>query len=421
MAEILVIRMPDEADAPASWMAVDSSGTRLGSPVSGPLADAAADVRERKVVVLVPGTEVLTTSADVPVKGGTRLQAALPYALEEFLAEDVDKLHFAAGARRESGRVPVSVVSRETLEEWRARLAEAGLKPAAIVPENHGLARLPGTISLLVAEHEVMVNDGADVELVMQGVTPAEALAAIGALDEDEEGDATPKLPRHAIVYCLPGDDERYRHDWIAMRQELESLDINLLPDGVMPRLAVTVASGAGINLLQGEYAQKTGYGGLFTRWKIAAMLLLALVGFGLLAKAADLYLLNRQEAALREQFIAEYREAVPGAADVQEQDPAALLSSLRARTGRSEAPQVFLQSLEQVGRALSANAEARIEALSYRSGVVDIRVSAPNVATLDNIQKMISESGGFTASIQGTNQQGDRVSSQIQVRESGP
>jgi general secretion pathway protein L len=420
MAEILVIRMPADADAPASWMAVDSSGTRLGSPVTGLLPDAVADVRDRKVIVLVPGTEVLTTSADVPVKGGTRLQAALPYALEEFLAEDVDKLHFAAGARRASGRVPVSVVSRETLEEWRARLMEAGLKPAAIIAENHGLARLPGTISLLVAEREVMVNDGADVELVMQGVTPAEALAAIGALDGDEEEGAAPRLPRHAIVYCRPGDDERYRHDWIAMRQELESLDINLLPDGIMPRLAVTVASGAGINLLQGEYAEKTGYGGLFARWKIAAMLLLALVGVGLLAKAADLYLLNRQVAALREQFVAEYREAVPGAADVQVQDPAPLLSSLRARTGRSETPQVFLQSLEQVGRALRANADARIEALSYRSGVVDIRVSAPNVATLDNIQRMIGESGGFTASIQGTNQQGDRVSSQIQIRESG-
>src|SRR5690606_1841387 len=110
--------------------------------------------------------------------------------------------------------------------------------------------------------------------------------------------------------------------------------------------------------------------------------------------------------------------ESVPGAADVQQQDPAALLSSLRARTGRSATPQVFLQSLEQVGRALSANSEARIEALSYRSGVVDIRVSAPNVATLDSIQRTIRESGRFTASIQGTNQQGDRVISQIQIRE---
>lgn len=420
MAEVLVIRMPADADAAASWIAVDSSGTRLGSPVTGPLSEAVTDVRERKVIVLVPGTEVLTTTADVPVKGGARLQAALPYALEEFLAEDVDKLHFAAGARRESGRIPAAVVSRERLDEWRGRLAEAGLKPAAIVPENHGLARLPGTISLLVAEREIMINDGGDVELVMQGVTPAEALAAIGALDEgDEEGAAA--LPRHAIVWCLPGDDERYRHDWIAMRQELESLDVNLLPDGVMPRLAVTVASGAGINLLQGAYADKTEYAGHFRRWKVAASLLLALVGVGVLAKAANLYLLDRQEAALREQFVAEYREAVPGASDVQDQDPAALLSSLRARTGRSETPQVFLQSLEQVGRALRANGEAKIEALSYRSGVVDIRVSAPNVATLDNIQKAIRESGRFTASIQGTNQQGDRVSSQIQIRESGP
>lgn len=422
MAEFLVIRMPADAAAPASWMAVDSSGTRLGSPVTGPLADAAADVHERRVIALVPGTDVLTTTADVPVKGGARLQAALPYALEEFLAEDVDKLHFAAGARRESGRLPVAVVSRELLEDWRGRLAEAGLKPAAIVPENHGLARLPGTISLLVAEHEIMINDGADVELVMQGVTPAEALAAIGALDEgDEQGDAAPALPRHAIAWCLPGDDERYRHDWIAMRHELESLDVNLLPDGVMPRLAVTVASGAGINLLQGEYADKTGYAGHLRHWKLAASLLLALVGVGVLAKAANLYLLDRQEAALREQFVAEYRAAVPGASNVQDQDPAALLSSLRARTGRSDAPQVFLQSLEQVSRALRANGDAKIEALSYRSGVVDIRVSAPNVATLDNIQKMIRESGRFTASIQGTNQQGDQVSSQIQIRESGP
>lgn len=422
MAEILVIRLPPEAHAPATWMAVDSSGTRLGSPVSGALAEAAAEVRERKVIVLAPGTEVLTTSADVPVKGGARLQAALPYALEEFLAEDVDKLHFAAGVRRESGRVPVAVVSRETLDEWRARLADAGLRPAAIVPENHGLARLPGTISLLVAEHEVMINDGAEVELVMQGVTPAEALAAIGALDDDDEdGGAAPTLSRHAIVYCRPGDDERYRHDWIAMRQELESLDINLLPDGVMPRLAVTVASGAGINLLQGEYADKTEYAGHFRRWKAAAVLLLALVGVGLLAKAADLYLLNRQETALRERFVAEYRQAVPGASGVDTQDPAALLSSLRARTGNNESPQVFLQSLEQVGRALRANAEAKIEALSYRSGVVDIRVSAPNIETLDNIQQTIRESGRFTATILGTNQQGDdRVNGQIQVRESG-
>jgi len=64
----------------------------------------------------------------------------------------------------------------------------------------------------------------------------------------------------------------------------------------------------------------------------------------------------------------------------------------------------------------LRANDEAHIEAISYRSGVVDVRLNAPNVTTLDNIQKMIGEGGGFTASIQSTDQVGERVNSRIQI-----
>ncbi|HUD96048.1 MAG TPA: type II secretion system protein GspL, partial [Woeseiaceae bacterium] len=127
MAEILVIRLPEIADLPAHWIAVDSSGARRSPLVTGPLHEALVDVGDRKVVVLVPSAEVLTTSVEIPVKGGARLLAALPYALEELLADDIDKLHFAAGARRPSGRVPVSVVSKAKLAEWRQRLADAGI------------------------------------------------------------------------------------------------------------------------------------------------------------------------------------------------------------------------------------------------------------------------------------------------------
>ena len=115
MSEFLVIRLGNNPDQPAEWIAVDSSGARRSDLMSGMLAEAAADIGGRDVIVLVPSAEVLTTSVDIPVKGA-KLQAALPYALEEFLADDVDNLHFAAGARRSSGRTPVSVVSRENMD-----------------------------------------------------------------------------------------------------------------------------------------------------------------------------------------------------------------------------------------------------------------------------------------------------------------
>jgi hypothetical protein len=50
----------------------------------------------------------------------------------------------------------------------------------------------------------------------------------------------------------------------------------------------------------------------------------------------------------------------------------------------------------------------------------VDIRVTAPNVATLDKIQRSIGESGGFVASIQSTDQEGERVSSRMQIQAGG-
>jgi type II secretory pathway component PulL len=100
--------------------------------------------------------------------------------------------------------------------------------------------------------------------------------------------------------------------------------------------------------------------------------------------------------------------------------DPVGTVNSIRRSLGTPTAPQVFLPSLQQLGLALAANSSAEIEAISYRAGVIDVRLTAPDVATLDNIQKQVSASGRFSASIQSTDQVGDKVNSRIQIRETG-
>ena len=68
--------------------------------------------------------------------------------------------------------------------EWLRRLSDAGITASRMVPENYGLARIPGTLSLLVDNEQIMFNDGADNEFVIQGVKPSDALAMAGALNE---------------------------------------------------------------------------------------------------------------------------------------------------------------------------------------------------------------------------------------------
>jgi general secretion pathway protein L len=423
MAEFLVIRLPADARQFATWIAVDDSGTRRSPPVSGALEEAQKDIGERTVIVLVPATATLTTTVDIPVRGGARLLAALPFALEEQLAEDVDTLHFSAGTRRKSGLLPVAVVSHEQMDEWLDRLRGAGIRASKMIPENFGLARIPGTLSVLAAEDQVMFNDGSDIEFLMQGVKPSDALAAAGVFDEIENSDenvaSEPGSAGHLLVYCEAADEQRFEGDWTALRHELSSVDINLLPDGVLARLAVTVATGAGINLLQGRYGARTDLSAMFRPWRYAALLLVALGAVGLGGKAADNYRLQQEVASLQEQFSLAYREIRPNDTQVIV-DPMATVNSIRRSLGAPEAPQAFLPSMQQLGVALAENESAQIEAISYRAGVVDIRLSAPDVATLDRIQKTISQSGRFNASIQSTDQVGELVNSRIQIREVG-
>ena len=418
MAEYFVIRFGRDRDQMVEWIVVDDNGTRRSQASRGSLEEAAADVQSRPVIVLLPGTETLTTTIDIPIRGGARLNAALPYALEEQVASDIDTVHFAAGDKRESGVRPVAAVAKAALDAWLEQLEDAGIQPWTMVPENYGLARIPGTMSVLVDDDCIMFNDGEDVEFVMQGVNPSDALVAAGRLT-DRQDDAPAEPSGHLIVYCDAAAEERLSHDWIALRHELHSVDINLLPDGSLPRLAVTVASGQGVNLLQGRYGPKADYGSWLRPWSKAAMLLLGLVIVGFAGKGVDYYRLTKEEADLRAQFTQEFRQIRPG--DTSEiLDPVAAVNSIKRSLGAGTASPVFLQSLRELSNAMTQNTNAKVEALSYRAGVIDIRVTSSDVETVGNIQKAIGASGQFVASIQSTDKVADQINSRIQIREAG-
>lgn len=423
MADFLVIAIPAEPDA-AEWLIVDGEGNRKSDIGRGTLAEAREAAADLPVIVLVPAADVVTTAIDLPIKSGAKLRAAIPYALEEQFATDIDELHFAHGSAAEGGARPVAVVGTSLLEGWLEALAGAGIEPQRIVPAYHGVQRMPNTITLIAERDSVMLNDGASIELAFEGVGPTDALALAGLLPEGsaapEPEDADEVPSRHLVAWCDATAAARYEHEFNALRGELASVDVSVMADGALPRLAATVAAGAGVDLLQGNYARKSEFGGLFRPWRAAAGLLLAVFVVALVGKGVDFLSLSRQEAALTEQYTALY-QSLTGDARVPG-DPIGAAQSLSRQYGTGSGPtQIFLPSILELAKAINENGNTEIEALSYRAGVIDLRLTAPDVATLDRIQKLVGDSGRYTASIQGTTQGEDgRVNSRIQIRDSG-
>jgi general secretion pathway protein L len=419
MSEFLVIRFGRDPDGPVRWVIADQTGAIVSRPAEGELVAAAAAAAGRAVIALVPATDVLRTRVDVPVKGAAKMLQALPFALEEQLAEDVDALHFAAGPRGAHGLVPVAVVRREILTAWLERLAAAGLQPQQLYAESDALGGIPNT-TILLAEEDSAILAEPDGNVATIDSESIEELFDLWLTDAAAPGTEEDQPPRHLVAYCTAPLAHRLETLWERLRPELDSLDLRALGEGgAMPRLAAQIVTAPGVNLLQGDFAKRSSLMAYWPAWRAAAAIVAGFLVVYFSVQLAELRQLNARAAALDQTIDQAFHYVFPDAGEVQ--DPRAQLESrLRQLGSDSGGSREFLDSLKAVADAVGQGGQARIEALSYRSGVLDLRVRAPSVEALDQIQQSVAGSGRIQAEIQSANASGNEVLGRIQIKRAG-
>lgn len=408
--EYLILRLESAATS-ARWAAFDADGRLLSPPAGGALADAAEAARGRRLVVLVPGVEVVATEAVLPSASPARQRKMLPYSLEDALAEDIDNVFFAVGARRPSGTVPVAVVSRERLEAWLAALAGAGLEPQAVYSDADGVPDTPATLTLVIEGDRVYGREPDGRPFVFEG------LPLDGIVDALTAGGRAPGYT-HAVVYLDEGAEARHAAELRRLPQRIESTDVKLLADGAWCRLAATLVVSPGLNLLQGVYGPKSNWAEVLRPWRFAAALLLAVVLIGMLGRGAEYLSLRRQDQALTTRLTADCARAV-GARQLRacEAEVSRRLggSARSASAGRRS----FFEALAAV--AASQAPQSRIEALSYRNDVMDLQLVVPDVSALNAFVQDVQRSKQFEVHIQSTNPGKDGVEGRVQVVGANP
>jgi general secretion pathway protein L len=93
--------------------------------------------------ILVPTEQVRLLAVDLPLSSRAKRLEALPFAIEDLIAEPIESLHLALGEEIAPKRYLVGVVRHEVIERW-VDLAEAGgLGHAAMVPDALALPQPP--------------------------------------------------------------------------------------------------------------------------------------------------------------------------------------------------------------------------------------------------------------------------------------
>ncbi len=414
MAESLIIHLRDGA-AP-QWMVCNDDGQVVVNAVSGELAQAVPLATARRVAVILPAHEALVTESDAPAKNAAKLAQVVPYALEERVADEIENLHFAIGERDSTtGRVPVVVIQRARIDARLAELRAAGLNPAAVYSEASLLPAMPGQLIALLDGDSITLRSAESPPLVMP------ALSIVDAFDMalSTQMSAVPGLEAAAPGLLLyAGHDEWQAHQDTVdqLRDRFTGVKVQLLPSGPLSVLAPAAAGGDAVNLLQGGLAVASPMEFGWKAWRVAAVLAGVLLSLHLGVRFYELSRLKKQEAELNASIEDAFRAAMPGQQNAVNARSRVAARLEELRTGGAGS---LLPALVAIAQARGAAPGVTIEGITYREGVLEMRVMAADTPSIDAIGQQL-RAANWSAELKGITAAGDTYRGSLSIRKAG-
>ncbi len=417
MAGLLFIRVREfEPAAPQAarleWVRVAGDRLLSGMTQCG-LEDLPRAADNERLVVIVPGTEVLLTRTRLPGANRQKLLRAAPYAVEELLIGDVEAQHVALGERDATGLLPLAVVSRDYLTALLEALETRGLSPQFLLPDYLCLPVNDGAWTVLATAETCYLRQAAQAGFACDSAN----LAALLGI----ELDAAETPPARLDLYLADGvdADTLLPPDFRARFPELAVECHELGRQGTGEWLALSLSAGGGpaqtLNLLQGPFARETGWQSRFGPWRAAAAVLalwlVVQVGFD----GYRYYQLRQERAALQAQMEQVFRQAFPDSRIVRgrlKAYMAQLVKKMRQGGGGDEFS--LAQMLSEVGPALGRSG-VTIRSIQYRNGRLDLRLEAKDLASIDRLKQVLAANGKWQVESE-TTSRGGKVDSVLHI-----
>jgi general secretion pathway protein L len=287
--------------------------------------------------ILVPTESVLLLAVDLPLRNAAKRRQALPFAVEDRIADPVDRVHLALGASVGPDRYLVGVVRHEVMAEWIALAEAEGLGTAALVPDALMLPQPEAgswAVDLRGGRALVRSGDGAGFALPESMLRPA--------------WDAAGRPPVHAYGDALPAD-------------------MTLSSDPAGPGRLAAALAGLQLNLRQGDYAAHRAASNTLRRigW-IVALAAVAHTGIAV-ADTVMLRVIADRRAEDTRKLIETRAPGIPLTGDIASTAVALL------PVGAAPAPQVFMPLFNRVSAALGTVGAITAQKIEFQGNTLTL------------------------------------------------
>lgn len=361
------------------------------------------------VVVILPGELAILNCVQLPARNQRQALQALPFVVEEQLADDIEKVHLSVGSRRTDASWPVLVVDLAIMASLMDCSEQADLRLKAVYIDAQMLPVSEGHLSILMHSDRVLFH----------------AAQAVAVFDRASAANMIHFLLGEAIVNHVQirfqADDEEQALLAQQLATEFGALgETQVLMETVeAPSLAslLLTAPVSAINLLQGRFTVRQPSGKL-PWWKIAAAVCLFAWLGQLSIQIGSGWYFSYQANILEKSAEDQYRKLFPDARHVS--NPRKRLESRLAEGASSGSENSFAKLFSGSVQALNSlpNHEGlTIEQLRYESeqGQLELELKAKTIDQLDQFKQALGKLG-LSSKISSANDSDGGISGRMQI-----
>ncbi len=371
-----VIRFPHSIDQPFELFTLADGHHAIEQRWLDDLIDLEALPEIKQLFVLLPGQSIALLQAKLPKMSAAELAEALPFAVEDQIADDVESIYFVKGEVT-AETTTVAAIQREDFLQLYQALKKLGLNVTAILPDCLALHRKPEHWSIAFIDDAVLWRRG-------------DQLGASFDIDQFElcwpmivqsYGNQMP------VAIDVMGDVQKHGHlfdqgfssalTWHPTASWLDASELLKQP---------------AINLLQGKYRLHTRLSRIKKRWlqcgSVAVVCLLLLFGMNL----SGYFYMHQQNTAL----IGEIQSAM-AQAQLESKDPAEARDLITERLGHFkslQAQNTMIEMLQLVGPVLHKDPHWQAESMDYAKSRLTITLQEQGQASVQGLITQLENTG---------------------------
>ncbi len=417
MSETLLIHYNIRQAQQASWALCNDAGELTAEINTGSLDELSKAADRLRAIVLLNSQCLHINQLQLPTTNQQKMLKAIPFAIEEFIAEDIENFHFVITNNKHSNLTAVVGIDKITLKNIIQTFQQAKINIEIIIPD---------VLCLPANEQQWACLNYQDTTYLQTDRFNGMALAheilpyiVNNKLNERAQNATQQALPEKILLFAEQENTTAFEQ---LQLDDSNDFDPPIKTNIVYNKHPLVIFCGQykqvlALNLLQHEFKNKRKSSGLWLHWRLAASLAAIWLVLSLSLSHFQYAQVKTNNSITKAKIESIYRQAFPESRRIvnprvqMEQK----LNELKGGSDNQNNGLIFLLA-ESFGILSLDTKNITLQSLTFRNNRMNISLESNNLQAIENLNKNLNNNNKIQSEIVSSSSEKNKVKGALRI-----